>query len=407
MAIPKLRFPEFRDAGEWEQKKLEDVSDFINQKVSLEKVALSNYISTENILPDYGGVTIASKLPPSGTATRFIKKDILVSNIRPYLKKVWFANKDGAASNDVIVIRPKPSISNHYLAFLIRNDNFIDYVMKGAKGVKMPRGDISLMKEYALALPSFSEQNKIADCLASLDDLITAETQKLDSLKVHKKGLMQQLFPAEGETIPKLRFPEFRDAGPWKEKPIKQVFSIFQGFAFSSKDSLNSGVRWLKIADVSIQKMNHGTPSYLPIEYKEKYENFLVKYGDFVIALTRPILNKQLKIAPVDKVFNDALLNQRVGKLITNQYSIFVYFLIQTSKLISDIEKSMSGSEPPNLSTQQIEDIKTFIPSKKEQQKIADCLSSLDDLITAQTQKIEALKLHKKGLMQQLFPSVE
>ena len=123
------------------------------------------------------------------------------------------------------------------------------------------------------------------------------------------------------------------------------------------------------------------------------------------MALTRPMLGDELKIAPIDDVFDGALLNQRVGKLVTSNNITFVYYLLQTSKLISDINRNISGSEPPNLSTYQIEDIETLIPSKAEQQKIADCLTSLDNRITAQSQKIEALKLHKKGLMQGLFPA--
>ncbi len=105
-------------------------------------------------------------------------------------------------------------------------------------------------------------------------------------------------------------------------------------------------------------------------------------------------------------MFSGALLNQRVGKLITVQNITFVYFLLQTTKLINDIDKNISGSEPPNLSARQIEDIKVFIPAgKDEQKKIANCLSSLDNLIEVQNKKVEALKEHKKGLMQQMFVS--
>jgi type I restriction enzyme S subunit len=147
-------------------------------------------------LPDYAGVTTASKLPSTGSFTQYIKGDILVSNIRPYLKKVWAATNEGGTSNDVIVIRAKSKIRSSFLAYLLRNDEFISYVMKGAKGVKMPRGDIYLMKEYPVAIPtSPKEQQKIADCLTSVDDLITVQTQKLDALKSHKNGLMQRLFP--------------------------------------------------------------------------------------------------------------------------------------------------------------------------------------------------------------------
>lgn len=198
-SLPRLRFPEFQSAGEWEEDKLGNISFFINERISLESLTLANYVSTENILPDYGGITTASKLPSSGSVTRFKVNDVLISNIRPYLKKVWLSNKEGGASNDVIVVRAKTSIDNRYLAFLLKNDAFIEYVMEGAKGVKMPRGDISLMKEYPLAYPSIQEQQKIAELLTSIDEQIAAQSQRLAALQVHKKGLLQGLFPAAEE----------------------------------------------------------------------------------------------------------------------------------------------------------------------------------------------------------------
>lgn len=198
--VPKLRFPEFRDAGAWEEKTLDEFSSFVNNRTSLAELTLDDYVSTENILPDFSGVKLATKLPPSGSAVSFKKHDILVANIRPYLKKIWFSDRSGGASNDVIVIRPTNGIINKYLSFLLMTDRFIAYVMKGAKGVKMPRGDISLIKKYSITLPpDREEQQKIADCLSSLDELITAQTQKIDTLKAHKKGLMQQLFPSIDE----------------------------------------------------------------------------------------------------------------------------------------------------------------------------------------------------------------
>ena len=208
------------------------------------------------------------------------------------------------------------------------------------------------------------------------------------------------------ELVPELRFSEFRESEGWSQKKIKDIFSIFQGYAFSSTDGVSTGVRWLKIADVDILKMNHNSPSFLPKPYEKEYGRFVVKKDDYVMALTRPILGGKLKIAPVDDVFDGALLNQRVGKLVTEGNSTFIYYLIQTSQLVSDMEKNIAGSEPPNLSSQQIKDIKTCIPSdEREQQKIADCLSSMDDLIAASTQKLESLKSYKKGLMQKLFPA--
>lgn len=206
------------------------------------------------------------------------------------------------------------------------------------------------------------------------------------------------------QLVPELRFPEFVGTEVWKEQFLRNVFSIFQGYAFSSQSSSKTGVRWLKIADVGIQKMDASAPSYLPVDYKCKYKNFLVKQGDYVIALTRPILNKKLKIAKVDIMYSGALLNQRVGKLVTNQNVDFINYQLQTFQLVNEIERNIAGNDPPNLSPQKIGDIIALIPSIEEQAKIAACLSSLDELISAHTEKLEALKIHKKGLMQQLFP---
>ncbi len=198
---PKLRFPEFQDAGEWKKTKLgeKEISDFIKDRVALNQLDVKTYISTENLLPNYSGIKIATKLPPSGSFVQFKKKDILISNIRPYLKKVWQATINGNSSNDVIVIRAKTKVIDSFLVCILKNDNFIDYVMKNAKGTKMPRGDLSSIKKYSLFYPKKREQKKIADCLSSLDELIILQTQKINHLKTHKKGLMQQLFPATNE----------------------------------------------------------------------------------------------------------------------------------------------------------------------------------------------------------------
>jgi type I restriction enzyme S subunit len=194
--VPKLRFKEFEDSGDWEAKRLGEIATFVNEKTQLENLSINSYISTENLLPDYAGVILASKLPSSGNFTKYQKGDVLVSNIRPYLKKVWFAEKDGGCSNDVIVIRSNSFILDVFLSLLLRNDAFISYIMKSAEGVKMPRGDKDSIKDYPITFPrEKTEQQKIASCLSSLDDLINAQRQKIELLKQHKKGLLQGLFP--------------------------------------------------------------------------------------------------------------------------------------------------------------------------------------------------------------------
>jgi type I restriction enzyme S subunit len=194
--VPKYRFKEFENDGEWTEKELKEVAIFVNKKSSLKNLSINTYISTENLLPDYAGINIASKLPTSGNFTKYEKNDILISNIRPYLRKIWYSNQEGACSNDVFVARANPGINSLFLSFILKNDDFINYVMIGARGVKMPRGDKDSISKYPISYPTKkTEQQKIADCLSSLYELIAAQAEKIDQLKLCKKGLMQGLFP--------------------------------------------------------------------------------------------------------------------------------------------------------------------------------------------------------------------
>lgn len=196
--VPKYRFTEFENDGAWVEKKLgsEDVSCFVNDKVDSEKLTLNNYISTNNMLADYSGITEALKLPSTDRVTEFIKGDILISNIRPYLKKVWKSDRQGGASNDILVFRSGSIVKSEFLECILKNDAFINYVMKSAKGVKMPRGDKDSMLKYPIRIPeNEKEQQKIASCLSALDDLIINQAEKTEQLQLHKKGLMQGLFP--------------------------------------------------------------------------------------------------------------------------------------------------------------------------------------------------------------------
>lgn len=201
---------------------------------------------------------------------------------------------------------------------------------------------------------------------------------------------------------PKLRFKEFIE--PWETKPLNSVFSLFSGFAFPSSASCDSGVRWLKISDVGIQTMVCSNPSYLPYELKEKYPEFIVNKDEYVIALTRPILNKQLKLAKVGEIYDGALLNQRVAKLISKSSNVdFVYSLLQKSDIIELLANSIAGSDPPNLSLSEIKNINLTIPRIEEQTKIANFLTAVDKKISQLNEQHQLMIQYKKGVMQKIF----
>jgi type I restriction enzyme S subunit len=194
--VPRLRFPEFQGAGEWEHHPLKEITVFVKDRISVSDVNRANYASTENLMPDFGGISPASSIPVAGNVVSYQQNDILVANIRPYLKKIWLSDKNGGASNDVIVIRAKPEIKHQYLSQVLKNDRFVAFVMSGAKGLKMPRGDTALIREYSVPTPKIREQSQIAACLFMVDDMVDSQSELLETLQVHKQGLMQQVFPS-------------------------------------------------------------------------------------------------------------------------------------------------------------------------------------------------------------------
>ncbi len=190
--VPNLRFPEFQ--GEWEKCKLVDIINFSTTRVNSSELNKDNYVSTENMLQDYQGIVKAKSVPEDVNVVSFSCGDILISNIRPYLKKVWKATFNGGCSSDVFVLKANDNIESDYLHYVIANDKFINFVMSGAKGVKMPRGDKKQMETYSLSLPQIQEQHKIARLLSLLDERISTQNKIIEDLKKLKSAISHILF---------------------------------------------------------------------------------------------------------------------------------------------------------------------------------------------------------------------
>ena len=174
---------------------LGDVCEYITEKVLVEKIDLVDYVSTENLLPDKNGLVVAEKLPQAGKVTEFRLGDVLVSNIRPYFKKIWYADRGGGASNDVLVFRPKrDDILNNYLYYILKNDKFFNFSTASSGGSKMPRGDKVQLMKYPLILPSLSAQKKVADILGSLDEKIEMNRRMNETLEQMGQALFRHYF---------------------------------------------------------------------------------------------------------------------------------------------------------------------------------------------------------------------
>lgn len=389
--LPKLRFPEFREA-KWVQKKLEEVaplqrgfdlpSDLIRPGDI--PIVYSNGIQQYHEV----GMATAPGLVTGRSGTIGKLHFIEHGEYWPHNTSLWVTDFKGNAPRFV-----------YYLYGSIGMSRF----SSGSGVPTLNRNDVHAFN--ALIPNSSAEQQKIAECLSSVDELIAAQARKVDALKTHKKGLMQQLFPREGETQPRLRFPEFQNAGEWEVKRLEQIGRVIRGASPRPKgDSRYYGglVPRLMVQDVT-RDGKWVTPQIDSLTEEGARLSRPCPAGTLTIVCSGSV--GVVSFLAVDACIHDGFL-----ALVDIDESIATKdFLFHTlSTLREQFEKGAThGGVFTNLTTTGIDLFEIKRPGIPEQQRIATCLSNLDSLITAETQKLETLKTHKKGLMQQLFPSPE
>jgi type I restriction enzyme S subunit len=217
-----------------------------------------------------------------------------------------------------------------------------------------------------------------------VDDLIAAQAQKLNALKTHKKGLMQLLFPREGETQPRLRFPEFQNTGEWEAEQLGGVCELYQPVTLSSSQLSMSG-----------EYLVYGANGVIGTHNEYNHEDC-----EIAVTCRGATCGEVTATKPKSWITGNAMVVKPRNNKVRKEF-IFYYFKNHELKTV------ISGSAQPQITRAGFAPLVIFFPDPEEQQRIAECLSSLDALITAEAQKLETLKTHKKGLMQQLFPSLE
>jgi type I restriction enzyme S subunit len=446
MRVPKLRFPEFRDAGEWEKKPLGEVysfkvtNSFSRDKLNYEKGLVKN-IHYGDIHTKFSTLfDIRKEMVPfinSSEAIGKIKSDSYCiegdmvfadasEDLNDVGKSIEIVNLNNekllSGLHTLLARQKKAKLVIGFGGYLFKSNGIRTGIKKEAQGAKVLGVSAGRLSNINIYFPTDKkEQQKIADCLASTDELIAAQSQKLDTLKAHKKGLMQQLFPAKGETVPKLRFPEFRDAGEWEKKPLGEVYSFKVTNSFS-RDKLNYEkglVKNIHYGDIhtkfstlfDIRKEMVPFINSSEAIGKIKSDSYCIE-GDMVFADASEDLNDVGKSIEIVNLNNEKLLSglhtllarQKKAKLVIG----FGGYLFKSNGIRTGIKKEAQGAKVLGVSAGRLSNINIYFPTdKKEQQKIADCLASTDELIAAQSQKLDTLKAHKKGLMQQLFPSVD
>ena len=405
--VPKLRFPEFGTSEGWKKYKLRELADRITKKVG------DNKLVTLSISAGIGFVSQAEKF------SRDISGKQYCNYI--YLKKGEFSYNKGnsktfpqgciyelkeydeaAVPNAFISFRFKenlvPSFYQGYFDSNFHGKQLVRFITSGARSDGLL--NISPTDFFSIVLPTpvkKEEQQKIADCLSCIDDLIDAESRKLRALEKYKKGLMQKLFPAEGKTLPEWRFPEFQGCGEWKSKSMGKACKMFSGGTpdTSKKEFYGGTIPFIRSAEIN----ESSTEIFITEEGFKNSSAKMVKKGDILIALYGAN-SGEVALSKIDGAINQAILCLRHE---TNNVFVYHYFTHMKNRIIS---KYIQGGQG-NLSAQIIKSVNLYFPKTEEQQKIADCLSEIDTIIAEQANKVEQLKAHKKGLMQGLFPSLE
>jgi len=401
--VPKLRFPEFREAGGWEEKQLGELVNVRNgispsrydladkgEYPFLKVEDLNNCAKYQTGSREYSNDS-ENTIPPLSVI--FPKRGAAIQ-----LNKVRINVSEVLMDTNLMAITPNDEIQVEFLFYKIVRDG----LFKIADTSTIPQINNKHIIPHEIVIPSKPEQQKIAACLSSVDELVAAQSQKIEALKAHKKGLMQRLFPAEGERVPRVRFGKFE--GEWEVGTLGEICKITSGGTpnRAEKEYWNGDIPWV-------------TTTLIDFNFIEEANEYITEVG---------LQNSSAKIFPKNTIlmamYGQGKTRGKVAvlgiKAATNQACAAIIlkdgfntnFVFQNlASRYDEIRKLSNSGGQENLSAGLIESIPFAYPDIKteEQQKIAACLSSIDDLITAQTQKLNALKAHKKGLMQQLFPS--
>jgi type I restriction enzyme, S subunit len=409
--VPELRFPEFINEDEWVEKSLGKVATF-----SKGKGISKSDISEGGSLPciRYGELYTHYKevIKDIKSSTNLLPEDLIISEVNDVIipssgeTQIDIATascllRSGVAlGGDLNIIKSK--INGVFLSY------YLNYTKKReiaqmAQGISVVHLYSHQLKNLQINIPKPGEQQKIASCLSSLDELIAAQTEKLEALQAHKKGLMQNLFPQEGQSVPNYRFPEFEEDGEWKLPKLVDKMDIFRGASPRPQGDpryYGGKVPRLMIEDVT-RDGKYCTPKIDSLTEEGALKSRFLKKGSVVLSCsgTRVAIPGILE---VDACIHDGWLGFKNLKEVDTEF-LYYHFCNLHEKIQGD---ALAGGVFNNLTTRILKEMKLGFPNLPEQQKIASFLSELDGLISAQEEKIQQLQKHKKGLMQGLFPTI-
>lgn len=343
-------------------KNLSEVSDYVNERVKVENLTVENYISTENMLPNKGGIDKAIKLPAAKTTSLYSKGDILLSNIRTYFKKIWYAEKDGGCSNDVLVVRARGEIEPKFLYYILSNDKFFEYSSATSKGTKMPRGDKSAIMQYQIPDMPLEEQRTIVSVLSALDDRI-AENKKINHHLLEQAIAIHKYFCVElvDDTFVTETVKSISNEVVTGKTPSTKIKEYYGG-----------SLPFITIPDMHGNVFCVETARYLTnVGEQSQQRKTLPAKSIAVSCIATPGL-----VCLLDR---PSQTNQQINSVIPKENQEYYLFLELLSKSQLIIELGSSGSTTYNLNKTQFEKIEILAPPIEKRGQINQMLSPLFD----------------------------
>ena len=375
--VPHLRFPEF--SGEWKRVELKDVAEFQKSRIPADSLDASCYISTENLIPNFGGIKEASSIPTDGNVMAIKPNDILISNIRPYLKKVWQSDRFGGCSADVFVLRTTRCQSD-FLYNIIASDKFINYAMSGAKGVKMPRGDKRQMEEFEFSIPAIEEQNRISRLLSLLDERIATQNKIIEDLKKLKSAIIEIEYSPKDSYHSHIGGAIVQISKRNKDNHLCNVLSVSnrQGFIKQSEQFEDRNVASDDTSNYKIVEKNDF--AYNPARINVGSIARLTKFETGIVS-------------PMYICFRtkDCLLPE------------YLELFFESRNFFYHIQKRLEGSVRLCLSYEELCNIPIVIPSIEKQKQVDLHLSKLAQKIDLEMKILQFVQQQKTYLLHQMF----
>ena len=398
--VPRLRFPEFAQDPGWDHA---TITDLVETVTPPKKLTTSTYLADGRfpIIDQSQSYTCGWTNDDEAVITRPLPV-IIFGDHTCVLKLVNRPFAQGADGVKVLTARIRVSTLYLYHQLTCRPVVTEEY-----------KRHFSALKEKVICFPDekSGEQRKIADCLGSLDDLIAAEGRKLEALRQHKQGLMQQIFPQPGETAPRLRFPGFRDAADWKTKILGTQGRFLSSLTGKTAKDFDTGdAAFIPYMNVFSNAFTTTTDLRSVIVADDESQSAVAKGDVFFTVSSETPEEAGMSSVLLEEIENCylnsfcALFRFDEGK---SPDTAFLGYLLRSAPAREHLSRGAQGATRYNISRPTFRSLPILIPSGAEQKKIANYLGSLDDLIAAEGRKTEALRQHKKGLMQQVFPSLE